>query len=101
MRATVIAERICWTHSLTILGPRWAPYPSFSPPVGLSNWIRLGRDHYDRIASNDYSVDPRATGRFGEVIATPEVGGGHLRVPDRRDHDHRSRSRHDLESAAS
>lgn len=47
--------------------------PPFSPPVGLTNRIRLGRDYYVRIASNDYSVDPRAIGRFVEVIATPDL----------------------------
>ena len=32
-------------------------------PVGWSNQIRLGRDYYVRIDTNDYSVDPRAIGR--------------------------------------
>ena len=47
--------------------------PPFSPPVGLTNRIRLGRDYYVRIGSNDYSVDPSAVGRFVEVVATPDV----------------------------
>ena len=47
--------------------------PPFSAPVGLSNRIRLGRDYYVRIGSNDYSVDPRAIGRFVEIIATPDL----------------------------
>lgn len=47
--------------------------PPFSPPVGLTNRIRLGRDYYVRIGSNDYSVDPCAIGRFVEVAATYDV----------------------------
>ena len=43
------------------------------PPVPLGlGWhhrIRLGRDYYVRIDSNDYSVDPHAIGRFVDVHA--------------------------------
>ena len=45
--------------------------PPFAPAVGLTNRVRLGRDYYVRIGSCDYSVDPRAIGRFVEVLATP------------------------------
>lgn len=41
------------------------------PPVplqlGWRNTIRLGRDYYVRLDTNDYSVDPRAIGRMVEV----------------------------------
>ena len=44
--------------------------PATAPVVGLSNRVRLGRDYYVRIASNDYSVDPRVIGRFVDVHAS-------------------------------
>ena len=47
------------------------PLPPVAPTTGLSHRVRLGRDYYVRIASNDYSVDPRAIGRFVDVAATP------------------------------
>jgi hypothetical protein len=47
--------------------------PPFSPVVGLMNRVRLARDYYVRIGGNDYSVDPRAIGRFVDVIATPDI----------------------------
>ena len=34
-----------------------------------ANRVRLPRDYYVRIASNDYSVDPSVVGRFVEVVA--------------------------------
>jgi hypothetical protein len=37
--------------------------PPVPPVVGWRNQVRLGRDYYVRIASNDYSVDPTAIGR--------------------------------------
>ena len=43
--------------------------PPLAPAVGLRHRIRLGRDYYVRIDSNDYSVDPRAIGRFVDVHA--------------------------------
>jgi transposase len=43
--------------------------PPVPPPVGWSNTIRLGRDYYVRVDSNDYSVDPTAIGRMVTVIA--------------------------------
>jgi hypothetical protein len=33
--------------------------------------VRLPRDHYVRVASNDYSVDPAVVGRFVDVVADP------------------------------
>jgi transcriptional regulator with XRE-family HTH domain len=47
--------------------------PPLTPTVGLMSHVRLARDYYVRIASNDYSVDPRAIGRFVDVIATPDL----------------------------
>ena len=47
--------------------------PPVAPAFGLTNRVRLARDYYVRIASNDYSVDPRAIGRFVDVIATPDM----------------------------
>ena len=43
------------------------------PPVplhlGWHNRIRLGRDYYVRVDTNDYSVDPHAIGRLVDVSA--------------------------------
>jgi transposase len=55
------------------------PLPPIAPMVGWSNQIRLGRDYYVRVDSNDYSVDPAAIGRMVEVTADLE------RVRVRRD----------------
>lgn len=43
--------------------------PPVAPSVGWRNRVRLPRDYYVRVASNDYSVDPSVVGRFVEVIA--------------------------------
>jgi hypothetical protein len=43
------------------------------PSVGLMSRVRLARDYYVRIDGNDYSIDPRAIGRFVDVIATPDL----------------------------
>ena len=45
--------------------------PPMNPQVGLSQRIRLARDYYVRVDTNDYSVDPRVIGRFVEVTASP------------------------------
>lgn len=45
------------------------PLPSVAPAVGWTTRVRLGRDYYVRIDSNDYSVDPGVIGRFVEVTA--------------------------------
>lgn len=47
------------------------PLPPVAPALGLTNRVRLSRDYYVRIGSCDYSVDPRAIGRFVDVLATP------------------------------
>jgi transposase len=43
--------------------------PPVSPRVGWFNQVRLGRDYYVRVDSNDYSVDPAAIGRLVSVTA--------------------------------
>jgi transposase len=43
--------------------------PPVPPRVGWFNQVRLGRDYYVRVASNDYSVDPAAIGRQVSVTA--------------------------------
>lgn len=43
--------------------------PPLAPTVGTSTRVRLGRDYYVRVGGNDYSVDPRAIGRFVDVHA--------------------------------
>jgi Integrase core domain len=43
--------------------------PPAPPQVGWINRVRLPRDYYVRVASNDYSVDPTVVGRFVEVVA--------------------------------
>ncbi|WP_297623283.1 IS21 family transposase [Nocardioides sp.] len=43
--------------------------PPAPPPLGWRTRVRLPRDHYVRVASNDYSVDPSVVGRFVEVVA--------------------------------
>ena len=45
------------------------PLPPVPPVVGWINRVRLGRDYYVRIDSNDYSVDPAVIGRFVDVTA--------------------------------
>jgi transposase len=46
--------------------------PPLAPTVGWRRSIRLARDHYVRIASNDYSVHPAAIGRLVDVVADLE-----------------------------
>jgi hypothetical protein len=43
--------------------------PPSLPVTGWVNRVRLPRDYYVRVASNDYSVDPKVVGRFVEVVA--------------------------------
>jgi transposase len=45
------------------------PLPPAAPAVGWVNRVRLGRDYYVRVDSNDYSVDPVVIGRFVDVHA--------------------------------
>ena len=43
--------------------------PPTAPTTGWTSRVRLPRDYYVRIASNDYSVDPSVVGRFVDVTA--------------------------------
>ena len=43
------------------------------PPTGFSSRVRLPRDYCVRVASNDYSMNPQAIGRFVEVRADLET----------------------------
>ena len=52
--------------------PSMLPLPPMDPPIGLSHRIRLARDYYVRVDTVDYSVDPKAIGRFIDVTASPE-----------------------------
>lgn len=46
--------------------------PPVPPTLGWSNEIRLGRDYYVRVDTNDYSVDPAHIGRLVAVHADLE-----------------------------
>ncbi|MBO3102590.1 IS21 family transposase [Cellulomonas fengjieae] len=43
--------------------------PPVAPQLGWRARVRLPRDHYVRLGTNDYSVDPVAVGRFVDVLA--------------------------------
>lgn len=45
------------------------PLPPVAPALGWVNRVRLGRDYYVRVDSNDYSVEPAVIGRFVDVHA--------------------------------
>jgi len=45
------------------------PLPPVAPVTGWRSSLRLPRDHYVRLDSNDYSVHPAAVGRRVEVAA--------------------------------
>ena len=45
------------------------PLPPVPLHLGWRNRVRLGRDYYVRVDTNDYSVDPRAIGRLVDVSA--------------------------------
>lgn len=55
--------------------------PPVPPVVGWRSQVRLGRDYYVRIASNDYSVDPTAIGRV--VDATADLDRVQVRLDGR------------------
>ncbi|WP_437123539.1 IS21 family transposase [Subtercola boreus] len=48
------------------------PLPPVALQLGWRNRVRLGRDYYVRVDSNDYSVDPTAIGRLVDVTADLE-----------------------------
>lgn len=45
--------------------------PPLTPQIGWAQAVRLPRDHYVRLDSNDYSVDPVAVGR--KVLVTADL----------------------------
>ena len=45
------------------------PLPPVPLHLGWRNRIRLGRDYYVRLDTNDYSVDPTVIGRMVDVTA--------------------------------
>ena len=48
------------------------PLPPVAPATGWRASLRLPRDYYVRLDSNDYSVDPAVIGRRIEVVADLE-----------------------------
>jgi transposase len=48
------------------------PLPPVAPQTGWRAWLRLPRDHYLRLDSNDYSVHPGVIGRRVELAADLE-----------------------------
>lgn len=46
--------------------------PPYPPVTGLSMRVRLARDYYVRVDSNDYSVHPAVIGRLVDITATGE-----------------------------
>lgn len=46
------------------------PFPPVLPDPSWRHTTRLPRDHYVRVDTNDYSVDPRFVGRRVEVVVT-------------------------------
>src|SRR5699024_3129168 len=57
-------------HALVEDRARMLALPPVAPATGLRTTERLARDYYVRIASVDYSVDPRVIGRLVEVVAS-------------------------------
>jgi transposase len=47
--------------------------PPVPPVTGFTSRVRLPRDYYVRMGSNDYSVHPQAIGRFVDVAADLET----------------------------
>lgn len=60
--------------------------PPVPPRVGWFNQVRLGRDYYVRVDSNDYSVDPTAIGR--QVTVTADLQRVQVRLGGRLVADH-------------
>ena len=60
------------------------PLPPIPLHLGWRNKIRLGRDYYVRLDTNDYSVDPTVIGRMVDVAADLERVRVRARGPHRR-----------------
>ena len=85
------------------------PLPPVPLQLGWRERIRLGRDYYVRLDTNDYSVDPTAIGRMVDVTADLErvrvrldgrIVADHARVWARGTHRHRPRPRRRPPAAA-
>ena len=72
------AERIETDRAAMLTLPPLAPVPAVT---GWSLTTRLPRDHYVRLASNDYSVHPSAVGRLVHVTATCTPSGSPATLP--------------------
>ena len=59
------ARSICSTPT----GRAMLPLPPVPLQLGWRNRVRLGRDYYVRLDTNDYSVDPAVIGRLVDVSA--------------------------------
>jgi len=57
------------------------PLPPVAPQIGWSATVRLPRDHYVRLDSNDYSVDPAAVGR--KVVVNADLDHVSVRMGTR------------------
>ena len=57
------------TDRITVDRQAMLPLPPVAPATGWRSSLRLPRDHYIRLDSNDYSVHPGVIGRRIEVIA--------------------------------
>jgi len=57
------------TDRITVDRQAMLPLPPVAPATGWRSSLRLPRDHYIRLDSNDYSVHPSVIGRRIEVIA--------------------------------
>ena len=62
------------------------PLPPIPLHLGWRNRVRLGRDYYVRLDTNDYSVDPTAIGRLVDVSA--DLERVRVRAGGRIDADH-------------
>jgi hypothetical protein len=58
---------------------RMRELPPVTPETVFRNAVRLPRDYYVRVFSNDYSVDPSFIGRIVDVIADLEPSGSRTR----------------------
>ena len=58
--------------------PAMLPLPPTAPPRWWQTSVRIGRDHYIRLDTCDYSVDPAAIGRIVRIEADTETVRAHL-----------------------
>ncbi len=63
---------VCPLQRLEVDRAAMLPLPPIPLHLGWRNRIRLGRDYYVRLDTNDYSVDPTVIGRLVDVTADLE-----------------------------